>query len=266
MRFGLKGKAYVFYPSPCASLANMSTAKAALVPVRQIPAHELVVDQMRRALELGQFRPGDRLPTERELSEMLDVSRTTVRAAVAVLEREGLIAVRRGRGGGFTVRAPTFDPAEMRREMRRNKRAIRDAFDYRIVVETAATRLAAARRRSTDLAGLHKLLVGMGAALETALRDQSAKHVTDFQTLDSAFHMGIAQASQNNLLLDAVADARRRMWLPVGAMFGRLEPNANDYHESILEAIEDHDSELAAARMEEHINDTRHTIESWLRR
>lgn len=84
----------------------MTAAKPALVPVRQIPAHELVVDQMRRALELGQFRPGDRLPTERELSEMLDVSRTTVRTAVAVLEREGLIAVRRGRGGGFTVQAP----------------------------------------------------------------------------------------------------------------------------------------------------------------
>ncbi|MDR7290463.1 winged helix-turn-helix domain-containing protein [Mycolicibacterium senegalense] len=64
----------------------MSTAKPALVPVRQIAAHELVVDQMRRALELGQFRPGDRLPTERELSDMLDVSRTTVRAAVGVLE------------------------------------------------------------------------------------------------------------------------------------------------------------------------------------
>jgi GntR family transcriptional repressor for pyruvate dehydrogenase complex len=193
---------------------------AALSPVRQIPAHELVVDQMRRALELGQFRPGDRLPTEREL----------------------------------------------RREMRRNKRAIRDAFDYRIIVETGATRLAADRRRSVDLTALHKLLSGMDAALDTALTDQSAQHTTEFQTLDTAFHMGIAQCAQNDRLLDAVADARRRMWLPVGAIFGRLEPNANDYHESILEAIENREPELAALRMEEHINDTRHTIEAWLRR
>lgn len=239
---------------------------SALSPVRQIPAHELVVDQMRRALELGQFRPGDRLPTERELSEMLDVSRTTVRAAVAVLEREGLIAVRRGRGGGFTVQAPEYDPVEMRREMRRNKRAIRDAFDYRIIVETGATRLAAERRRNLDLTDLHKLLSGMDAALDTALHEQSAQHTTEFQTLDSAFHMGIAQAAQNDRLLDAVADARRRMWLPVGAIFGRLEANANDYHESILEAIENREPELAAVRMQEHINDTRQTIESWLKR
>jgi GntR family transcriptional regulator, transcriptional repressor for pyruvate dehydrogenase complex len=245
----------------------MTAARAAaLSPVRQIPAHELVVDQMRRALELGQFRPGDRLPTERELSEMLDVSRTTVRTAVAVLEREGLIAVRRGRGGGFTVQAPPVDAAQMRRELRRNKRAIRDAFDYRIVVETGATRLAAQRRRSVDLAHLHKLLTGMDSALQIAMTDQSAQHTIEFQTLDSAFHMGIAQAAQNDRLLDAVADARRRMWFPVGAIFGRLEPNANDYHESILEAIEDREPQLAAARMQEHIDDTRHTIESWLKR
>lgn len=237
-----------------------------LSPVRQIPAHELVVDQMRRALELGQFRPGDRLPTERELSEMLDVSRTTVRTAVAVLEREGLIAVRRGRGGGFTVQAPVYDAAAMRREMRLNKRAIRDAFDYRTIVETGATRLAAERRRTVDVTALHKLLSGMDEALDTALSEQSAQHTNDFQTLDTAFHMGIAQAAQNDRLLDAVADARRRMWLPVGAIFGRLEPNANDYHEAILEAIENREPELAAARMEAHINDTRHTIEAWLKR
>ena len=116
------------------------------------------------------------------------------------------------------------------------------------------------------MTSLHKLLSGMDAALDVALNDQSAQHTIEFQTLDSAFHMGIAQAADNDRLLDAVADARRRMWLPVGAIFGRLESNANDYHESILEAIENRESELAAARMEEHINDTRHTIEAWLKR
>ncbi|MCV7203260.1 FadR family transcriptional regulator [Mycolicibacterium peregrinum] len=244
----------------------MPTSKPALVPVRQIAAHELVVDQMRRALERGQFRPGDRLPTERELSDVLDVSRTTVRAAVAVLEKEGLITVRRGRGGGFTVQAPHYDAAVMRREMRRNKRAIRDAFDYRVIVETGATRMAAERRRATDVTELRRLLKDMDSALQTGMNDQSAQHTADFQTLDSAFHLAIAQASQNDRLAEAVADARRRMWLPVGAIFGRLEPNANDYHESILEAIANRDPELAATQMEAHINDTRHTVESWLKR
>ncbi|AHD24139.1 GntR family transcriptional regulator (plasmid) [Rhodococcus pyridinivorans SB3094] len=242
------------------------TTATALTPIRQIAAHELVVDQMRRALELGQFRPGDRLPTERDLAEMLDVSRTVVRAAVAVLEREGLIAVRRGRGGGFTVQAPTYDPAEARRLMRENKTAVRDAFDYRIVVETGATRLAAVRRRAADLSKLRSLLESMDDALEAAMKDQSPQRVTEFQTLDSAFHLGIAQACRNDYLLDAVADARRKMWLPVGAIFGRLEANANDHHEAILDAIENRDPDTAAAQMEEHILGTRKTLESWLKR
>jgi len=243
-----------------------AAAQRALSPIRQIAAHELVVDQMRRALELGQFRPGDRLPTERDLAEMLNVSRTVVRAAIAVLERDGLIAVRRGRGGGFTVQAPKYDPSEARRLMRENKTAVRDAFDYRIVVETAATRLAATRRRAADLVKLRELLAGMDDALATALQDQSAQRVTEFQTLDSAFHLGIAQACRNDYLLEAVADARRKMWLPVGAIFGRLEDNANDHHETILDAIESRDGDAAAARMEEHIVGTRNTLESWLRR
>ncbi|WP_235214722.1 FadR/GntR family transcriptional regulator [Rhodococcus opacus] len=221
---------------------------------------------MRRSLELGQFRPGDRLPTERELSEMLDVSRTVVRAAVAVLEREGRIAVRRGRGGGFTVVAPKYDAGEARRLMRENRTAVRDAFDYRIVVETGATRLAATRRRAADLVNLRKLLTSMDETLRAAMEEQSIHLVTEFQTLDSAFHLGIAQACRNDYLLDAVADARRKMWLPVGAIFGRLEPNANDFHEAIVDAIEKKDPDLAADTMEEHIKGTRETLESWLRR
>lgn len=242
------------------------TAQHGLVPVRQIAAHELVLDQMRRSMESGQFRPGDRMPTEREMAEMLDVSRTTVRAAVAVLEREGRIEVRRGRGGGFIVRSPDYDPAEARRQLRANKVATRDAFDYRVIIESGAARTAAERRRASDLAELRRLLTAMERALRASLEDQTPQKVTEFQTLDTAFHLGIARASQNMHLQEAVRDARSKMWLPVGAIFGRLEKNANDHHEGILEAIEDKEPDTAANRMTEHINDTRHTIERWLKR
>jgi len=247
-------------------MTSTGEARSALSPIRQIAAHELVVDQLRRALELGRFRPGDLLPTERELAEMLQVSRTVVRAAVAVLEREELLGVRRGRGGGFSVRAPKYNPAEARRLMRENKVALRDAFDFRIVVETGATRLAALRRRASDLKKLRSMLEGMDEVLRAAMQDQSASRATEFQTLDSAFHLGIAESSRNEYLLDAVAEARRRMWLPVGAIFGRVEANANDHHQAILDAIENRDPETAAARMEEHILGTRNTVESWLKR
>jgi len=242
------------------------TATHGLTPVRQIAAHELVLDQMRRAMENGQFRPGDRLPSERDLAEMLSVSRTVVRAAIAVLEREGLIVVRRGRGGGFIVQAPHSDPAEAKILLKRNKVAIRDAFDFRVIVEGSASRLAAERRRVAEVKELRRLLRSMDVALAAALDEQTAHKVTEFQTLDTAFHLGIAQAARNPSLLEAVVEARRRMWAPVGAVFGRLEENANDRHEEILDAIASGNGELAEATMVAHVNDTRHTIEAWLRR
>ena len=238
-----------------------------LGPIRQIAAHELVLDQIRRSMDAGQFRPGDRLPPERDLAEMLDVSRTTVRAAVAILEREGRISVRRGRGGGFLVLEPTYDPVEARRELKRSKVAVRDAFDFRVVVESGAARLAAERRKAADLPKLADLVTRMDEAIKEGRADNgSTAHVTEFQLLDSAFHLGIAQASGNEQLVDAVTRGRSRMWLPVGAIFGHIEDNANDHHAEILAAIRKKDGEQAAATMTDHINETRHTIEAWLRR
>lgn len=240
--------------------------ESALKPIRQIAAHELVLDQIRRSLEAGQFRPGDRLPTEREMADQLDVSRTTVRAAVAVLEHEGLLTVRRGRGGGFVVQTPQLDPDLARVMMRKNQQEIRDAFDFRSIVESAATRLAATRRTGADVATLRALQQSMEASLRDCLAEQNAEHTARFQALDSAFHLGIAAAAQNPQLLESVSQARRQMWAPVGSLFGRIEANANDLHDEILDAIEAKNEVLAAELMETHIRDTRKTLESWLKR
>jgi DNA-binding FadR family transcriptional regulator len=238
-----------------------------LCRVRQIPAHELVAEQIRRALELGRFKPGDKLPTERELSEMLGVSYTVIRAAMTQLDREGLVSVRRGRNGGVTVLAPPRDEAGAKRTLQENRVSLGNAFDYRVIVESGAARLAAQRRRAADVVQLRKLLAAMSAHLAKAeVGDQSPHHVTEWQALDSAFHLRIAEACRNEYLFDAVADARRAMWLPIGAIFHHVEPNANDYHDAIVDAIEARDEALAAATMTEHINTTRHTVESWLRR
>jgi GntR family transcriptional repressor for pyruvate dehydrogenase complex len=244
----------------------MTLAQIELGRVRQIPAHELVVDQIRRALELGRFKPGDKLPTERELSEMLDVSRTVVRAAMTILDRDGLVSVKRGRNGGVTVEAPPRDEASARRMMRDNRVSLRNAFDYRVIVESGAARLAAERRRAADVTQLRKLLGAMDAHIARALADTTSPHlITEWQSLDSAFHLKIAEACRNEYLFDAVANARRAMWLPVGAIFHHVEPNANDFHDAIVEAIEDRDSDRAALTMTDHINTTRQTVESWLR-
>ncbi len=240
--------------------------KTALKPVKQIAAHELVLDQLRRAIESGQFRPGDRLPSERDMAEQLDVSRTTVRSAVGILEREGHLSVRRGRGGGFMVQTPPRDSETLQEILRQSREEIRGAFDFRVIVESAAARLAAERCTQTEIINLRALLDGMGSALEIALAEQTAHHAAQFQSIDSAFHLGIAAAAKNPQLSESVMTARRQMWMPVGGLFGRLEENANDYHEELLNAIESGDGDGASSIMRAHIRATQQTLEKWLER
>lgn len=237
-----------------------------LRPVRQIAAHELVLEQMRRAIEAGQFRPGDRLPSERDMADQLDVSRTTVRAAVSTLEREGLVTVKRGRGGGFIVQSPKQDPETARFMLLRNRQEIQDSFEYRALVESAAARLAAVRRTETEIITLRAMLQSMGVSLDKCLAEQDARHVAEFLAIDSAFHMAIADASRNRHLTEAVRESRRRMWNPVGSLFGRLEENANDFHAEILEAIAGKDGLGAEELMDQHVLDTKSTLEKFLRR
>ncbi|MBT5037425.1 MAG: winged helix-turn-helix transcriptional regulator, partial [Rhodospirillaceae bacterium] len=82
---------------------SVSAASAIIDPVRPTSACELVVEQLRRAIHLGRFLAGDKLPPERELAKQLGVSRTTVREAVKVLEGEGLVRSKRGAAGGLSV-------------------------------------------------------------------------------------------------------------------------------------------------------------------
>src|SRR5437868_15300835 len=75
-----------------------------LVPVPMRTAGERIAERFVTAIALGEFVPGQRLPPERELAAMLEVSRTTVREALQRLQAAGYVTARRGRGGGTFVR------------------------------------------------------------------------------------------------------------------------------------------------------------------
>ena len=76
-------------------------------------AHEVVADQLRQQIVSGELAEGDRLPPEEELTEHFGIARTTLREALRVLESQGLIAIKRGRGGGPIVTHPNLEPVAM---------------------------------------------------------------------------------------------------------------------------------------------------------
>ena len=75
--------------------------------------HELVADQIRQQIVKGELAEGERLPPEDELTAHYGVARTTLREALRVLESQGLVAIRRGRGGGPVVTHPSLEPIAM---------------------------------------------------------------------------------------------------------------------------------------------------------
>jgi GntR family transcriptional regulator, transcriptional repressor for pyruvate dehydrogenase complex len=89
----------------------MVSLHAAVRPARR--AHELVADRIRRQIVLGELVEGERLPSEEELTAQFGVARTTLREALRVLESQGLVAIRRGRGGGPVVTHPSLEPIAM---------------------------------------------------------------------------------------------------------------------------------------------------------
>lgn len=234
--------------------------------IEHAAAHELVVDQIRRAIQLGRFLPADKLPAERDLAGLLGVSRATVREAIRVLETDGIVSVRRGAHGGLVVnRVQAMDTRTLRARLKKQTRELNDIFDYRLAIECMAARLSAERRTKQDLGSLRGALERMGALAANPSNEHGAHTTALFNAADTEFHLGIAAASGNNYLIEGAETVRRAMFLPVGAVFNQLREDANDIHAAIFDAIKARDGDAAERHMRQHIEATHKAMGELLR-
>src|SRR5213596_3653945 len=126
---------------------------ALLAPVPMRTAGERIAERLVTAIALGEFVPGQRLPAERDLAAMLEVSRTTVREALQRLQAAGYVTARRGRGGGTFVRTgqgPGSDEM-IRRTLVPAWAQLTELLDFRQLVEQLIARTAAVRRQESDI-------------------------------------------------------------------------------------------------------------------
>jgi GntR family transcriptional repressor for pyruvate dehydrogenase complex len=177
-------------------------------PLVVAPAYAVVVEHLRRAIHLGQYAPGDKLPPERTLAPQLGVSRVTLREALRVLEGERYVKIRRGATGGVTVLGSTESRGELRARVRASRSQIEALLEFRLVNEQLAARRAAERATPEDLAALEATLVAIRASAD----------IGSFRQADSAFHLRIAAAADFDLLRRAVEEARVALFLPLDAL------------------------------------------------
>jgi len=237
--------------------------KPKLHKVTRVRVFEGAVHQIRDAIMKGEFRSGERLPTEAELSSLFDVGRSTVREAIRVLEAEGLIEVRRG--AGMFVRERSFLGAtrgEILGWLSQQEDSVLQIMDVRIGIEWLTASLAAAQCGDELTQALRDII----AAQWEAANDPDGPDVETLAALDVQFHTTISEASGNAVaheivshILPAFAEANQAMlWV------GKNIPDSIREHEAILAGIEAQNVSGAEKAMRAQLERVKDDIERYL--
>jgi GntR family transcriptional regulator, transcriptional repressor for pyruvate dehydrogenase complex len=216
------------------------TFSAVLTPMPMRSAGERVAERFVTAIALGEFVSGQRLPTERELAAMLEVSRTTVREAIQRLQASGYVRTRRGRGGGTFVAAdPRPDSDEMiRRTLIPAWQDLTELLEFRQLIEQLIARTAAGQRDDQDVLAIRRAVESYAKAAD---RDAS-------RMADHALHQAIATATHNRHLVELSARIRREVSLGFDAepYTPEVRHRAVRQHPELAEAVIAGDPERAA--------------------
>ena len=219
-----------------------------LAPIPMQTAGERIAERIVTAIALGEFVPDQRLPTERDLASMLEVSRTTVREALQRLQAAGYVSTRRGRAGGTFVRTglgPDSD-AMIRRTLIPAWNEMTEILDFRRLIEQTIARAAAQRRDDRDI-----------AAIRAAVDDYAKAPNREASRLaDHALHQAIAMATHNDRLVALSASIRREVSLGFNAepYTPKVRERAVRQHPTLAEAVIGRNPDLAADLAAEHFS------------
>lgn len=164
-----------------------------LHPVETQRASEAIYGQIKTLVIQGQLKPGDRLPSERSLMEVMGRSRPTIREALRMLEREGLIRTVPG-GSGAVVQQPSTDTVTQSLDtmLQVGRVSLEELGEFRMHNDVAVARWAAQRRTQADLDALREILEQMERCIQ-------ARDWEGFFALDPQFHCRLAYAGKNTV-------------------------------------------------------------------
>jgi len=197
-----------------------------------------VVDQIQEAIIDGNLKAGDKLPAERELREMLQTSRSTIREALRVLEQKGLIEIKLGMGGGAMVKSISADQMTESLDLliQSRKVSLNHLAEFRKGVEGDVAAMAAVRATPEDIERLKGLL-----ARAEACANAGENRISEFLDADKNIHLSFVQITGNPIyisVLKMVYDNIRRYFDTFLPMKEReMMENYKDL-ESIVMAVE----------------------------
>ena len=217
-------------------------------PIKKRRLSEEVLKKLQSMIIDGTYKAGDQLPSERELSELFQVSRASIREALRVLETLGFLDSRVGIAGGTFVKKISIDALidPFSEILGNEKELIIEMLDFRRILETEIARLAALKRTEEDIVLMRESLSLMRKDIDSGGIGIEG---------DTSFHDALASASHNSVFKKMLSMAKglllktRQTTLQLK---GQPEKSIKD-HLKILSAVEKGDSELSSKLMLEHL-------------
>lgn len=218
-----------------------------------------VVDRIYRevlaSIIAGEFREGDKLPTELALTERFAASRPAIREALARLRADGVTVTRQGSG---TVVQRRPDPEMPRFTPLENLSDVQRCFEFRIVIESGAAELAARKAGPADMAAIEQSFRN----LDTVIAEHTLGAREDFE-----FHLALARASHNQFFVSAIAQMQEQVMVSMNLMRNltltksvEREQLVQAEHAAIVAALRRHDSAGAGLAMRQHLENARNRM------
>jgi GntR family transcriptional repressor for pyruvate dehydrogenase complex len=219
--------------------------------VRSARLYEQIVQQIEESILNGALKPGDQLPAERDLAQRFGVSRTAVREAVKTLREKGLVEAFSGRGTFITdgTSQAVKQSLDLHARIAQQEGSIQ-LVEVREILEPEIAALAAARAEDQHLAMMRDAV---------AVMDESSRNVDAFIEADLDFHLALAEAAANPLILsliDSIVGLLREQRTRTFYVDGGPE-RGQHHHKRILKAVEDRDPEAARNAMRAHLKQVR---------
>jgi DNA-binding FadR family transcriptional regulator len=213
---------------------------------------QAIVEQVKLLMRQGRLKPGDRLPSERELCERFGVSRVTVREALRVLEAGGLVDIRVGARGGAFVTSPTSQQVGegLADLLNLSPLTAKDVTEARQVFELGIVPMVVERATDEDIADLREMLRTHREALDSG----------DYEMAMSAeFHVRIAASTHNpaiEMLVQSFHGPLLMSLLTAKELAPLMGQRGAEEHTAIVDAIAARDVERATSIMSEHLQRT----------
>jgi DNA-binding FadR family transcriptional regulator len=223
------------------------------VPVGPRRTFEGAVEQIAERIRLGDVGAGDRLPSERDLATMLRISRPTLREAIRMLTKAGVLEVRTGSSGGIFVVSDYVPLALLRSQSDLRLGEVAGVLEARRLIEPRVAQLAAVNAREDDFAALLRLL---DAQKELLAAGDVLEQEDRFLQLDTQFHVRIARATGNSTIVSLMRTLLRQLEIARDLTLHEppTAPWVIDVHERTLAAIRSADHERIERVMDEHLS------------